>query len=108
MADFFRRRDFPKWSRNGQELFYQAPDSKIMVVSYSVSGDSFRADKPRLWSPGQFTTRAGGYSFDLHPDGKRFVVLKAPNAERQPPANKVNFIFNFSDELRHKVPSGKN
>jgi tetratricopeptide (TPR) repeat protein len=26
-----------------------------MVVTYTASGDSFRADKPQLWSPGQFT-----------------------------------------------------
>ena len=48
---------YPKWSRNGKELFYRTPDSKIMVVTYTASGDSFRADKPQLWSPGQFTDR---------------------------------------------------
>ena len=47
----------PKWSRNGKELFYRTVDSKIMVVTYTASGDSFHADKPQLWSPGQFTER---------------------------------------------------
>ena len=47
----------PEWSRNGKELFYRTNDSKIMVVSYTSSGDSFHAEKPRLWSPGQFTDR---------------------------------------------------
>jgi Tol biopolymer transport system component len=98
---------FPKWSRNGKELFY-TKDRKIMVVTYTASGDSFRADKPQLWSPGQFTDRGLGiYNFDLHPDGKHFAVLKAPGTEQAAVVNKVSFIFNFFGELRRKLPPGK-
>ena len=99
----------PKWAKNGRELFYRtrSPDSRIMVVNYSVSGESFHADKPRLWSPGQFTDLGVFLNFDVHPDGKRFAVLKAPGAEGQAEANnKVNFIFNFFDVLRDKFPTG--
>ncbi len=99
---------YPKWSRNGKELFYRTMDNKIMAVTYATSADSFRADKPQLWSPGQFTdVGAGYYSFDLHPDGKRFAVLKAPGAGQTPTVTKVSFIFNFFDEHRSKVPPGK-
>ena len=82
-----------------------------MVVTYTASGNSFHAAKPQLWSPGQFTDRladrvVGNYNFDLHPDGKRFAVLKAPGTEQTPAVNKVSFIFNFFDELRRKVPPG--
>src|SRR5262245_43260644 len=35
------------WSRRGNELLYRGPDGRIMVVSYAVGGDSFKADKPR-------------------------------------------------------------
>jgi eukaryotic-like serine/threonine-protein kinase len=95
---------FPKWSRNSKELFYRTEDSKIMVVTYTVSGDSFRADKPQLWSPGQFTDRGiGVYNFDLHPDGKRFAVLKAPVTEQDSAVNEVSFIFNFFDEVRRRT-----
>jgi Tol biopolymer transport system component len=98
----------PKWSRNGKELFYRTVDSKIMVVTYSASGDSFHYDKPQLWSPGQFTELGlFTYNFDLHPDGKRFAVLKAPGTGQAAAANKVGFIFNFFDELRRRVPTGK-
>jgi Tol biopolymer transport system component len=100
---------FPKWSHNGKELFYRTPDSKMMVATYTASGNSFRADKPQLWSPGQFTDiGAGFYNFDLHPDGKRFAVLKAPGTEQAAAVNKVSFMFNFFDELRRKLPPGKN
>jgi hypothetical protein len=79
-----------------------------MVASYTATSDSFHADKPQLWSPGQFTNGGTGRNFDLHPDGKRFVVLKAPGSGEVPKVNKVSFIFNFFGELRRKVPSGKN
>jgi Tol biopolymer transport system component len=99
---------YPKWSRNGKDLFYRTVDSKIMVVTYTASDDSFHADKPQLWSPGQFTERGiGTYNFDLHPDGKRFAVLKAPGTEQTTAVNKVSFIFNFFDEIRRKFPPGK-
>jgi eukaryotic-like serine/threonine-protein kinase len=92
---------FPKWSGNGKELFYRTQDNKIMVATYTASGDSFRPDKPQLWSPGQFSERLGEGNFDLSPDGKRVVVLKAPASEST--AGKVTFIFNFFDELRRKT-----
>jgi serine/threonine-protein kinase len=99
--------NYPKWSRNGKELFYRTIDSKIMVVTYTASGDSFHAERPQLWSPGQFTDRGlENYNFDLHPDGKRFAVLKAPGTEQNAAVNKVSFIFNFFDELRRKFPPG--
>ena len=99
---------FPKWSRNGKELFYRTSDGKIMVASYSASADSFQADKPRLWSPGQFTASPLRPNYDLHPDGKRFAVLKASGTGQPPKVDKVSFIINFFDELRRKVPAGKN
>jgi Tol biopolymer transport system component len=99
---------FPKWSRNGNELFYRTLDSKIMLVTYTATGDSFHADKPQLWSPGQFSDRGlGNSNFDLHPDGKRFAVLKAPGTEQIAAVNKVSFIFNFFDEINRKLPPGK-
>ncbi len=99
----------PEWSQSSKELFYQTPDQKIMVVDYSSTGDSFRADKPHLWSPGQITRRGSSFDMSLDPDGKRFAVLKSSGTETSPPPiNKISFIFNFFDELRRAVSAGKN
>src|SRR4029453_14348139 len=38
----------PTWSRTRHELFYGTTDQQIMVAPYTVEGDSFRAEKPRL------------------------------------------------------------
>ncbi len=98
---------YPIWSKNGKELFYRAVDGKIMVLNYTTSGDTFRADKPSVWSSSAFANRSNVWNFSLSPDGKRFAVLKAGGAETVPaPINKVSFIFNFSDELRRKLSAG--
>ena len=41
----------PVGSRNGRELFFRTEHShRILAVSYTAKGDSFVADKPRMWS----------------------------------------------------------
>jgi eukaryotic-like serine/threonine-protein kinase len=97
--------DDPTWSRVARQLFFASPDLHLMVSPYAVEGDSFRADKPMLWSEGQFQgrPRAPSRDLDLHPDGKRFAV--AAGSQRQ--ASKedhVVLILNVFDELRRIAP----
>jgi len=99
---------FPRWSRATKELFYRTADQKIMAVSYSASGDSFRTGNAQLWSNVQITDRGPAANFDVHPDGKRIVVLKTPKDREPTSDNKLRFFFNFFDELRGKVPAAKN
>ena len=95
---------FPTWSKNGKELFYRTLDSRIMVASYKIEGDTFHSDKPHLWSEGQFTNRSLNRNFDLHPDGQRFAVLKTPDSPAKTKLDTVTLIFNFFDELRRIAP----
>ncbi len=97
--------EMPTWSENGGELFYRTADSRIMVVTYLIEGDSFRAGRPRLWSEGQFTDRGVARNFDLHPDGKRFAVLKATEESEQTRLTQVIFVLNWFDEVRRRVAS---
>jgi serine/threonine-protein kinase len=99
---------FPTWSRTRRELYYGTPgQNKIMVASYTVDGASFRADKPRVWSSGSFTFRPRQRPFDLHPDGNRFALATPPEAQTAAKQDKVVFIFNFFDELRHLAPASR-
>lgn len=72
-------------------------------MSWHPSGKflAFRENPPQTgWTDRGALTR----NFDLHPDGQRFVVLKAPEAQTQTKLDKVVFIFNFFDELRRIAP----
>ena len=96
----------PTWSRGRRELFYQGLDNRLMVASYTVEGDSFRADKPRLWSERPMNPRPRQRAYDLHPDGDR-MALAARTDSPQGKQDKVVFIFNFFDELRRLAPTGR-
>jgi Tol biopolymer transport system component len=95
---------FPIWSRSGSQLLYRSGD-RIMAVSYTVKGDVFVPDRPRVWVP-----KLGGaaVAFDLAPDGKRIAVATpVESAETPKQEHDVVFIENFFDELRRRVPTGK-
>jgi serine/threonine-protein kinase len=98
---------WPLWSRNSRELFYHTEDQRIMVAAYTVKGDSFVPDKPRLWAVKRLAAQDMHRTLDIAPDGKRFVVLiPAEGAEEQNAQNHVTFLLNFFDELRRRVPTG--
>src|SRR5207245_992659 len=94
----------PLWSRNGRELFYRTEDQRIMVVNYLVRGESFVADKPRVWFGKQLANTGLAINFDLAPDGKRFVVLMpAESPEPRESQSHVMIVTNFFDEVRRRV-----
>src|SRR5262249_6038070 len=69
--------------------------------TYAVQGDTFAADKPRVWS----TTRLGdiglSLNFDVTADAKRLVALMPSG----PPQGRRHLtgVEEFFDELRRRV-----
>jgi eukaryotic-like serine/threonine-protein kinase len=67
----------PRWSRDGRQIFYVAPDRKLMAVSFDPANG--RAGRPRT----VFHTRIvapnlSGFQYDVAPDG-RFLVNSLPS-----------------------------
>jgi Tol biopolymer transport system component len=63
----------PRWSRDGKELFYDAGGELMAVdVSGTVAGE-FKPGTPRELFTG--LRGLGGHSFDVSPDGRRFIVI---------------------------------
>jgi serine/threonine-protein kinase len=97
----------PMWSHDGR-LFYETNDNRIMVVDYTVRGDSFEPGKPRLWSNTQVLPMGLVHNVDLAPDGKRVVVFRRPDTgEEQKGPVEVTYLLNFFDYLRRRVPLEK-
>jgi serine/threonine-protein kinase len=97
---------YPMWSRSRRELFFESLDNRIMVTGYTVQGDSFVKDKPRLWSEKALSNTVNfSKNVDLAPDGKRIVaVMPAEGSEAQQPQHHVVFLESFFDELRRLAP----
>jgi len=90
------------WSRSGRELYYQSGD-KIMAVSYTVKGDTFVTEKPRVW-----ISKVGGTEWDVDSDGKRVAVITPVGSTQTPgPDHTVVFLLNFLDYLKQQVPLNK-
>jgi serine/threonine-protein kinase len=95
----------PAWSSKRSELFFASPDNQIMVSAYAADGSSFHADKPQVLPNSRFTPLVIGRSFDLHPDGDRFALVKAPPVEAR--RTHVSLVFDFFEELRRIAPTGR-
>ena len=103
----------PIFSRNGRDLFFFDPtDNRIMMASYSANGDTFVAEKPRVWS-GQSVVALAlngtvGAQYDVAPDGKRLAIATSAGGSTQQDAGHVIFLENFIDELQRRVPLNGN
>jgi serine/threonine protein kinase len=108
--------DFPMWSRNSHELFYLMDDQlagtnygygRIMVMSYSTPGDSFVAERPRVWSPQPVFMTEQFSNLDLSPDSKRFAAFPNPDErDKRDAATRLSVLQNFFDEVSRRVPEG--
>jgi Tol biopolymer transport system component len=95
--------DFPQWSPAKKELLFRGADNRIMVVGYETDRDSFRPERPRLWSPRPLPAtimrpmqRA---PFAVHPDGER-IALCVPPEPAPGQRDKIVLVANFLNELR--------
>jgi Tol biopolymer transport system component len=68
----------PRWHPNGSELFYLAPDRRMMSVPVRQGSTSFQWDAPRAL----FQTAVidlgpyrGSWKYAVAPDGERFLIL---------------------------------
>ena len=89
---------WPVWSTKKPQLFF-ATLGRLYVVPFAVQGESFHAEKPQLWSPTRYLQPGQTPVYDLHPDGLRFALSKAPETTTEK-RDKVVFVFNFFEELR--------
>ena len=76
----------------------------IMMVSYRVEGGTFIPGKPEPWSKERFQTAGNVRRFDLHPDGERFLMARAPQQREAPRQDRLVFVFNFFEELKRHFP----
>jgi Tol biopolymer transport system component/predicted Ser/Thr protein kinase len=89
----------PRWSRDGRELLYRDPEkNQLMAVDIQTS-PAFRAGQPHA------LFALGNVPWDVAPDGKRFLVVKEPEAAAS--EAKMQAVVNWFEELRQKAPANK-
>jgi eukaryotic-like serine/threonine-protein kinase len=85
----------PRWRGDGKELYYRAPDGRLMAVECATNPE-FRAGVPKPLFQTPQTAFSSGYSWDVTSDGKRFL-FPAP-AERA--AAPFTVVLNWQTGLK--------
>lgn len=98
----------PVWSKAAKELYYLNPtDGSLMVVSYTVNGESFVAGTPRPASKYKAPPWSNPIrnNFDVHPDGKRIVVIAPAEEDKAAPATQdaYHVVVNLRAEIESKA-----
>jgi serine/threonine protein kinase len=90
----------PRWKSDSKELFYYAPDGKIMAVEISGSTASRVGAPKTLFQPPPIYSRVFNtftmHSWDVSTDGKRFL-LATQSSENSP--SPFNVILNWQSLL---------
>ena len=90
----------PVWAPDGKELFYRNSD-RMMVVSIQTE-PSFKPGDPSPLFAGNFYDQDHWPSYDIAPDGERFVMMEKVELE---PLTQINVVLNWFEELKRLVPT---
>jgi serine/threonine-protein kinase len=100
----------PMWARSGRELFYvDDTANRLMVVPVQTDGQNFSQGHPvKVFDNRIAINGLPQRSFDISPDGQRFLVVKDNSATDQTssvtPASMV-VVLNWTEELKQRVPA---
>jgi serine/threonine protein kinase/Tol biopolymer transport system component len=92
----------PRWRSDGKELYYLAPDKKLMAVELKESNGSLQPLSVRpLWQMfhTMFLTAAGVNQYDVSKDGRQFAVDSVMTDESSAP---LNLVTNWPMDLNKK------
>jgi Tol biopolymer transport system component len=73
----------PRWRRDGKELFYLAPDRKLMAVIVKA-GATFEVDSPRPLFQTSLEVNSFRQSYAVSADGNRFLLNTPVETVAQP------------------------
>jgi eukaryotic-like serine/threonine-protein kinase len=85
----------PRWRHDGTEIFYLAPDNKLMAAAVNGKGASFEIGAVRPL----FQTRTSGfhYSYAVSADGQRFLMNTSPEEKASTP---ITVVLNWAMGLK--------
>jgi serine/threonine-protein kinase len=90
----------PLWAADGSEIYYRN-GSRWWAVPVQLEPE-FSYGDPELIIEGPYLN-VGGRSYDLHPDGERFLLIDVPRVES---GDRIHVVTNWVAEMARQVPSG--
>jgi Tol biopolymer transport system component len=87
--------DFPRWSRDGRELFYRKGED-LMAVDVQF-GAELRVGTPRRLFSGPYSGVGQEGNFDVSPDGTRFVMVRS---DEDATMTRLTIVQNWPADLK--------
>ena len=93
----------PAWARSGRDFLFEG-GRHADRVPVEIGGGSLAAGVPKSLFRGPYFTVLNGRTYDVAPDGRRFLMIKqdTPRAERRP--TQLVVVQNFFEELKRLAP----
>jgi Tol biopolymer transport system component len=89
----------PRWRRDGKELYYIAPDGRLMATETRIGENSVEAGPTQalLTISGSSPASSAGYPYDVSADGQRILTsIPVGDGEIQP----VTLVQNWTAALK--------
>jgi Tol biopolymer transport system component len=87
----------PRWRRDGQELYYVAPDDKLMAVPVESGANLVVGTPVPLFDVGSYGRRNNRYVYDVSADGQRVLLLRPlEDATTRP----LTMVMNWTELLK--------
>jgi len=87
----------PRWFGTGGEIFFDGPGERIMAAEVSAGGGTFQVGRTQPLF--EIRPQRPGNIFDVTPDGQRFLVNTATQAQTSAP---MTLVVNWPAELKKK------
>jgi eukaryotic-like serine/threonine-protein kinase len=90
---------FPRWRRDGTELYYLAPNNNLMAAQVNGAGSAFQVGTVRalFQARPRFGTAAFGTPYDVSADGQRFLVNTVIQEATSEP---ITLVVNWTAALK--------
>jgi serine/threonine protein kinase/Tol biopolymer transport system component len=93
---------WPRWRRDGKELFFLSPDRKMMAAD--VDPGATRVGIPHelfQTSIASISIPRSSTAYDVSADGQRFLMYSTGKQESAP----ITIVQNWQEELKQRVPT---
>jgi hypothetical protein len=93
----------PAWARSGRELFYLDASNTLTAVPVQTFGSTFSAGKPVKVFNARYATPFPPRSYDVSPDGKRFLMIKNIESDSNALPPSMVVVENWLEELKQRL-----
>lgn len=96
---------FPRWRRDGRELFYmdRGSNGKLIGVDVNAVGSAFVAGAPKaLFDSGYLNLNAGGtyHTYAVSADGQRFLIPRPPVKTADAGPSPIVVVLNWAAGIK--------